>query len=170
MNRHSGLLVAALAILATSCYASTEAIQRLIPADARSIDKRDIGGGKQVSYSVDREYPASGIQTDGLDTLRKGGWVYCNKKGEAEWSSFLDAGGGSRERVYQRLSYLKKDDRLITIGERYYASAASQVRPGGKSRPDDKNQQVIIVEGKVGAKQISELLESSRATCEGTSK
>jgi len=172
MNRKWQFLGAApiAGLFVSSCYAAIEPLKRLVPPDAKSVDFRRIGNGKQVSYSVPREYPAYGIQKDALDLFRKEGWAYCNKKGEPEWSSFLDATGGQRERVYQRLSYLKKGDRLITIGERYYAKTPAQLQPGGESHPDDNAQEVVIVEGKLNTKQLSELLASGRATCEPTSK
>ena len=163
---HLLIAAATTSLFVNVSHAAVEPIRQLVPSDAKFVDVRKIGNGKQVSYVVVREYPSSGIQKDALDALRKEGWVYCKKRDETEWSSFLDSAGGSRERIYQRLSYLRKGERLITIGERYYAKSASQLQPGAQGRPEDKNQEVVIVDSVLGSKAIVELLESSRATCE----
>jgi hypothetical protein len=151
----------------TSCIAATDALKPLVPSDAESIDFRAMGNGSQASYSVHRKYPGAGISSEGVDNFRKNGWSYCAKQRESEWSSFLTQPGANSERVYQRLSYLQKGDRLITIGQRYYGRSAEELQPGAAGSPRDDLQHVVIVEGTLSAEAIKDLLESSRVSCEG---
>ena len=167
MNRVRAMsLVGLLTVVSVNaCSFAASRIETLVPPDATSLDTRSIGNGNQVSYSVVRGYPGSGVSGEGLDKLRQEGWSICRKAGPDEWTSFLDSSSGRQERVYQRLTYLTKADSLITIGERYYSQTTPQLQPGGHSQPDDKAQEVVIVEARLGKKELSEVLVSSRAQC-----
>jgi|SRR5688500_7747036 len=160
--RTSQVFAAAISVLfLCPGYATQEGLRTLVPADAKSVEFRAIGSGRQVTYSVDREYPSTGIKMEGLERMRQEGWIYCKKGGD--WSSFVDGTAASPARIYQRLSYLKREGSLITIGERYYVENPS---PPQSHRPDHRKQDVAIVQGEVGVAEIAALLESSRAACE----
>jgi hypothetical protein len=148
------------------CSFAAGRIDTLVPPDATAIDSRRIGNGSQVSYSVVRGYPSSGVLSKGMTKLRQEGWSICRKAGAGEWASYLDSSSGQRERVYQRLTYLTKADLLITIGERYYSHSSPQLQPGGQSQPDDKAQEVVIVEARLGKKELLEVLDSAGAKCD----
>lgn len=168
MNRmRAKSLVGLLTVVSVNgCSFAAGRLETLVPTDATSIDTRRVGNGNQVSYSVIRSYPSSGVLGVGLDKFRQEGWSICRKAGPDEWTSFLDSSSGRRERVYQRLTYLTKADSLITIGERYYSQTTPQLQPGGHSQPDDKAQEVVIVEARLGTEELAEVLASSRAQCD----
>jgi hypothetical protein len=164
-----GLVGMVLWIMATSALSngSTYDVKNLVPKDARSIENRSVGNGSQVSYVVRRDYPASGIRDEGIQSFRKAGWSYCVKAEDSEWSSFLDATGGTEpRRIYQRLTYLRKGDELITIGQRYYPAPDTRGRSSDQARPGHNEQQVVIVRATLPQDAISGVLSASRVRCE----
>jgi hypothetical protein len=155
-------LIVAMAF-ATACASSVEAnpLQRLVPADAKSIEAKKMPGGSQLSFDAERNYPSSGVRREGIAELQKEGWRYCLDSSETHrWSTFLRGEGAAAERIYQRLSYLKKNGRLITIGERYVIKGTPSSGP--KARPETKAQKVVIVDAVHNAKDVAELTAGTK--------
>lgn len=102
---------------------------------------------RQISYTVDLEYPGRAIGEPQWEQLRRDGWVRCRsvhpaqEAANADWVSFIDAAEPQQPTIHQHLTYWSKGDQLIMIGLRYSsASRNGHVR----SQPDSTEQRVDL--------------------------
>jgi hypothetical protein len=148
-------------VVGCACAIDADANQllRLVPTDAKLVEVRALAGGSQITYDADRKYPSSAVRLEGIAEFQKEGWRYCFDSSEAQqWSTFLRGDGADAERIYQRLSYLRNGDRLITIGQRYVVKGESSSR----TQPAINTQKVVIVDAVHKANDIAELTAGTK--------
>jgi hypothetical protein len=119
----------------------------LIHQAATDVQRHDFPESKsyQVSYRVSLKYPAAAVSDTEFAQLERLGWRMCSDS-QQEWESFLDAseGDGKEKTVFQRLSYFRKGESLLTIALRYYADVGSNGRK--ISAPESQDQYVVFLE------------------------
>lgn len=139
-------LIATLAILLVSseAYAAATEEALLIVDGAQNLFRVPQSAvGRQISYTVDLEYPARAIGEPQWDQLRKTGWVRCHsldpdqEAANQDWVNFIDGTVTPERIIHQHLTHWLRDDQMITISLRYYSGMQ-----GGHARPDHTEQHV----------------------------
>jgi hypothetical protein len=119
----------------------------LMHREARDVKKYSETNWRQISYSMDRKYPATALADATFAEMRKLGWSKCTGYREG-WDHFVDAtqGEGREQTVFQNNSHWFKDGTLVTISMRYYAGVTKDKRR--VDTPDNDQQQVVLLENK----------------------
>lgn len=101
---------------------------------------------RQISYTMDLEYPARAIGEPQWKQLRNTGWVRCRsldpnqEAANYDWVDFIDGTVTPERIIHQHLTHWLRGDQMITISLRYYSA-----RHGSHARPDNTEQHVDLI-------------------------
>lgn len=147
--RHAWIAGLAIVLASGGAYAAATEETLLVVDGAQNLFRipRD-AMSRQISYTIDLEYPARAIGEPQWEQLRKTGWVRCRSvdpdqaAANADWVSFGDATVTPERTIHQHLTSWLRDDQMITISMRYYSGLQ-----GGYpvTRPDDTEQHVDLI-------------------------
>lgn len=157
--------IAVLAILLASGEASaTVREEALLIVDGAQnlfrIPRSDVS--RQISYTVDLEYPVRAIGEAQWEQLRKGGWIKCRhvdagvEAANHDWISFADISETPTRIIHRHATHWSKDDRLIMIGMSYY-SATENHHP--RPKPDSTEQHVDLIFDDEQGREIAEYFQ-----------
>jgi hypothetical protein len=143
--------IAAFAILLVSSGAhAAETEEALLVVDGAQNPSRipRSPGSRQISYTMNLEYPARAVGEPQWNQLGETGWVRCRsvdpdqEVANRDWVDFVDGTKTPERTVHQHLTHWFKGNQMIMISLRYY----SGTRNGhAKSRPDNTEQRVDLV-------------------------
>jgi hypothetical protein len=120
-------------------------IESLIPKDAESIRSVKESTWNQMSFVVNRTYPAYAFDDTEINRWIKTSWVKCSTS--SDWMNYTDRSTAMAVEVHQRTTYLAKDDVLLILSGRYRSKTV------GVSTPDSSVQYGLIRWSKLNKKE-----------------
>ncbi len=121
---------------------------------------------RQISYTMDMEYPARAIGESQWEQLRRDGWVRCRSAdpdqaaANADWINFADTSKTPARTIHQHLTHWSRGDQMIMISLRY-SSATQNGNP--KTKPDNTVQRVDLVFDDEHGRKMAEWLQDDCA-------
>ncbi|HKP23671.1 MAG TPA: hypothetical protein VJV39_07380 [Dongiaceae bacterium] len=103
---------------------------------------------RQISYTVELEYPGRAVGEPQWDQLIETGWVRCRsanpdqKAANDDWDDFEDASVTPGRTIHQHLTNWLRDDQMTTIRLRYYSGLQNGYPV---TRPDGTEQHVDLI-------------------------
>ena len=163
-----GLAIAVIVLAGCSPSIGTNAVPRVggvfVPADAANAQEHDVGGVKQLSFVIDRPYPAFVFDDQLLQNARANGWAICSTEASG-WQSFLDRTRDAPRTIHQRVTVIARGDELIVYSGRYISPAMPIGAMSAASAPSNTQQIVVAMTLRRGDPTTAQLLEAFGATC-----
>jgi len=164
-TRLTGLISALLlpsVFLLVSCSGDPERdASLLVVQDAadKEILRSEDGKRVQISYKVNRPFPAVAVGKDEAQRLEREGWKPC-EGGNIDWGVVADA--QEKRLVHQLTRHWVRDGDLLTANMRYLSPLAEPVRQG--TPPESSVQHVTILLDRYGAS-IAEVVTQLKLRC-----
>ena len=161
--RRGSIVAVALLLGSGGAYSAAEEQALLIVDGAQNlfrVPRSDVS--RQISYTIDLQYPARAIGEPQWEQLRDRGWIKCRhadvgvESANHDWISFADISETPGRTIHRHVTHWFKGDQLIMIGLSYY-SATRNGHP--RSRPDNTEQHVDLFFDDEHGRQIAGLLQ-----------
>jgi len=135
-----------------------------VPPDAKNVRVDKNPNGNQLSYTVDREYPALAWNEANVKGAASAGWQRCAGTDLDNWRAFGDLTTSKPELIHRNSMLLVKADRALVVLAHYFSRLPSEGY-SSSTRPDNSKQHVTVIEILKGEKAVAEVRAIYKATC-----
>ena len=160
-------LIGLLAVFLASCSAVELKVpadlDRLLPQDAREVNRSSPGHWKQISFVVERTFPEFAFAEKELAPWIQAGWIQCKSNAD-EWSSYIDEATGKVLRIHQKTIHMLRGNEVLLLGGRY-SSEGTGTEVSGSRAPDSTIQHGLIISMKGSSDEVKNALAPFQARC-----